>query len=298
MSIIWYANASAHCHQTKIGRKPTHPTGQRRIDNNLAIFLTQHLSVSFEENDHLCSPCYLTAQRELSRIKSNNSPVPMDTEQFRPKRVAATAALSSISTNINIESCISEPSNSSEETSDEEMTNFLPRLQREKSTALLNGVFRLVGQSPIVDIRNRNILRRKVDDALADIRKAAEQILQEQEKEEEVTHIDNFLDITLSEAGELTTNFKYLVGSSEYSEQIRLLTLAPKDWGRLKIENFFSCSQHQARYSVYLRDADRILTLPVDCRGNLAFDPVIKKEIFDFYYTDEVTRVRYLQRGS
>ncbi|CAF4701229.1 unnamed protein product, partial [Rotaria socialis] len=97
-------------------------------------------------------------------------------------------------------------------------------------------------------------------------------------------------DITINEAKQIVNNFKLLVETSDYNEQIRLLTLVPSTWGRTKITNIFHCSQHQARYSIYLRGADQILSLPVDLRGNIPFNPDVEKEIFDFYHRDDISR--------
>ena len=73
---------------------------------------------------------------------------------------------------------------------------------------------------------------------------------------------------------------------------IKLITLTPKNWGRLKIKNFFSCSEHQARNSVYLRDEGQILSLPIDLCGNIPFDPRVAKAVYDFHI-DEISRVFY-----
>jgi hypothetical protein len=292
MCTVWCQNTTAHMNKTKIGQNPSYPKGQRRIGNDLAIFLTQNSSISFDESDYLCTICYLTTRQEFDQSIVNTHPMPMDIDEFRPMRAAAVAALSSISMLASTDHSVfssSHPRSPSEASVNFAM-DFESQIARKKSTALLNDIFALVGESPIGDMRNRNILRRKIDDVLVTIRQAAENILQDREDEEGL-QIGHVTDITLTEANKLITSFKHLVASSEYSEQIRLLTLSPENWGRLKIQQFFSCSQHQARYSVHLRDTNQILSLPVDLRGNLPFDPAVEKKIFDFYHTDEISRV-------
>ena len=116
-------------------------------------------------------------KEKLNRINTNYSPLSMNTDRIRPLQKASAAAISYISIIADHDVCISEPCNSSSETSDQEMSNIVPQYQREKSTAVLNDVFRLVGQSTIVDIRNRTILRQKVHDAVAATHKVAEEIL-------------------------------------------------------------------------------------------------------------------------
>ena len=64
MTVVSYANVSPHLNKTKIRRSATHSKDQRRIDS-LSVFMnTRSTSVSFDENDYLCSPCYLAVQRE------------------------------------------------------------------------------------------------------------------------------------------------------------------------------------------------------------------------------------------
>ncbi|CAF3187689.1 unnamed protein product [Rotaria sp. Silwood2] len=217
----------------------------------------------------------------------------MDLDEPTPTRAAASAALSNISTLSSYIMSLSDSEDASSDISEEEIMDLNSQLNRKKSVELLNNVFSLVGLSPIKDIRNRNFIREQVNVALSFIRQTAEQIYKGEEKEEKYL-IDDQSIITMNEAMELVNNFKSLVDSSDHSEKIKLLTLAPVNWGRIKITNFFSCSEHQARYSIYLRDAGQILSLPIDLRGNISFDPVIEKEIFNFFHSDEISRVCHL----
>jgi hypothetical protein len=294
MSVIWCANAIAHADKTKKGQKPTYPKGKRRIDHVLAVSLTDTFGISFKENDFLCTCCYESAIQSFTRVNPVAALTPINTNESRPARAAACAALSTISSVTDV-IMSSDYEDSSSDISDDEILNVESQLNQQKSTELLNNIFALVGQPRIRDIRNRNILRQKVNDALCIIRQAAEQVYEDKEKEENLL-IDDKPGITMDEASELINNFKHLINISDHSETIRLLTLVPKSWGRLKITNFFSCSEHQARYSIYLRDAGQILSLPIDLRGNIPFDPTVEKEIFDFFHTDEVSRVLYLKR--
>ena len=81
--------------------------------------------------------------------------------------------------------------------------------------------------------------------ALTFIRQAAERVCLVNEKQRNIVD-NNKPEIEMNDANELINNFKHLINISDYAEKIKLLTLAPKTWGRLKIANFFSCSQHQA----------------------------------------------------
>jgi hypothetical protein len=291
MPNTWCANTNSHPKKTKIGCKPSHPKGQRRIGRELADFLGQKFSVSFDEHDYLCSPCYLSAQRECNHVSLNSASDSMDTDGFRSTHASATSAVSSMSPLADTDSSNPGSDGSSSTASEKDMANVISFVEQKEATTLLNAVLAVLGQGPIIDVRNRNIVRQQVNGALAMIRKAAESILREDEDEELFVKSNSASDVTIDEIDELVTNFKYLVTTSDYSEQIRLLTLAPKAWGRIKMQNFFQCSQHQVRYAVFLRDTDRVLSLPIDLRGNQSFDALAEKEIFDFYHTDEISRV-------
>jgi hypothetical protein len=62
MSTGWCADYTAHADKTKVERKPSYPKGKRRIDFNLATFLTYTASIPFSENDYLCTICYQKAK--------------------------------------------------------------------------------------------------------------------------------------------------------------------------------------------------------------------------------------------
>ncbi|CAF2090667.1 unnamed protein product [Rotaria magnacalcarata] len=238
----------------KLDKKPTNPKGQRRVGQDLANYLTNTLQIFCNEDNFLCTPCYKSAKESLDTANVSTSVTPMDTDEYLSERAASIAALSNISRISNV-------------------SNLESRLNREKSFELLNNVFKVVGQLPIRDLRHRDYLRQKVNQVVHLIHPPLDK-----------------LDITIDDSAQIVNNLKYLIDVSDYSEKIKLLALASKNWGRLKIENFFLCSEHQARYRAYLRDDDQILCSPIDLRGNIAFDPIIEKAIYDFYHTDEISR--------
>ena len=92
MSTIWCANSLAHVDKTKIGKKPTHPKGQRRIGDDLANFLNYSSSLLFNENDYLCTRCYTTAKENFNLVNGCSSSIPMDVDKARPVRAATGAA--------------------------------------------------------------------------------------------------------------------------------------------------------------------------------------------------------------
>ncbi|CAF1605394.1 unnamed protein product [Didymodactylos carnosus] len=210
-------------------------------------------------------------------------------------RPAAIAACARISNQIEMDHSDFDVSSQYDSTDDmdDEAVGTEASERRRESISLLNGVSDLLGVKRIEDVRNRNILRTQTDKAVLAIRRLAENTLDSGDREAPQDWLT--AEYTLDEADELIKGFKHLVDSSDYTEQIRLLTLAPSGWGRAKIQLSFNCSQRQARYAVHLRDSGRKLHCPVDLRGNMPFDPQIEKQIFEFYHDDLISRVRIIR---
>ncbi|CAF4173888.1 unnamed protein product [Rotaria magnacalcarata] len=286
MPTIWCAKSDEHVGKSKVGQKPTFPKGKRRINHELAMFLTNQNGKYFQQDDFLCTRCFETVKQNLAMNLPLITSSAMDIDDRKPERAAATTALLNISALTNIEMSFSDCEDVAPDNCEEEIMALELQLSRQKSLELLNNILSLVGLSSIRDIRNKIIVSKQVDLALSIIRQTAEQICDSTNQD----IITDESDITINEAKQIVNNFKLLVETSDYDEQIRLLTLVPSTCGRTKITNIFHCSQHQARYSIYLRDADQILSLPVDLRGNIPFNPDVEKEIFDFYHRDDISR--------
>jgi hypothetical protein len=274
-----------------------HRKGKNRISDELASYLnyayfgnssSPGIDVTLEM---LCTTCFNVETCSMNADTSWNR---MDTEDSKPYtlRTAAAHAAARISVlsrmaHLNPDDVIQCDASNDK---DEEAILIETAEKRANATAVLNGIFDLLGEQRIEDARNQNILRARTNSALLLVRRLAENILdsggREVQQEKETTSY------TVDEADEFLTGFKDLVISSDYSEQIRLLTLAPSDWGRGKLQSFFNCSQRQARYAVYLRDSGRKLHRPIDVRGNMPFDPLIEKQIFEFYHDDLISQVR------
>ncbi|CAF4258436.1 unnamed protein product, partial [Rotaria sordida] len=175
----------------------------------------------------LCAPCYRRATENFNHIYAFANLSPMDSDELRPARAAAIAALSTISTLTTTDMSLSDHYDLSSEISDEEIINFESQFNRERSVELSNNFSVLVGQSPIRDIRNRNIVCEKINDAFAIIRQATEQVYKDDEKKDKLK-IDDKPELTMNDATELINTCKFLVNISDHSEKIRLFTLAPK----------------------------------------------------------------------
>ena len=51
---------------------------------------------------------------------------------------------------------------------------------------------------------------------------------------------EEILSLNLAEKDELISGLRQLYNSSEKAEQVRLLTIAPSNWGRYKVQRFFN----------------------------------------------------------
>ena len=76
MSTQWCAHPVYPSGKTKIGPKPSHPHGNRKMDKELAKFINDAHAISsssttksFEESDVLCRTCY---EKELSKLNLHN----------------------------------------------------------------------------------------------------------------------------------------------------------------------------------------------------------------------------------
>ena len=228
MSTVWCANLLAHINKTKIGQKPTHPKGQQRLDHHLATFLSNFWGISLNEYDFLCTTCYQLGKKSYDIASPVIAATPMDIDESPSERAASRAVLSNSSSLSNAIMHISDPEDSSSDSSYGEFIELKPQLNRAKAMEFLNSIFAIVGQPPIKDIRNGNHLREKVDYTVRLIRQAAEELYKEKQEEEE-TFSNNTTEITMDESVEIVNNFKYLTNVSDYSEAIKLLTLAPKN---------------------------------------------------------------------
>jgi hypothetical protein len=298
----WCCHPTRHPGARRMG--PEGPDKHRKGKYRLSFELASHISNVYSTadsarmidvaSDLLCTTCFNV---EMSRMNADTSANRMKTDdnQSSKMRAAAIAAGARISNQIQIDHAnlgVSIQYDSPDDM-DDETIRIETSERRGQSISLLNDVFVLLGVKHIEDVRNQNILRDQTNKALLAIRRLAESISDSGDRQAPSDRLTS--EYTLDEADELITGFKHLVDSSDYTEQIRLLTLAPSGWGRAKMESFFNCSQRQARYAVYLRDSGRKLHCPIDLRGNMPFDPQIETQILEFYHDDVISRVRNTQ---
>ena len=102
---------------------------------------------------------------------------------------------------------------------------------------------------------------------------------------------DGISSLNLAEKDELIGGLQQLYDSSDKAEQVRLLTIAPSNWGRKKVQRFFKTPERQARRSRELRVSGGFLAQPEDLRGNNPLDAVTAQAVIDFFEQDSISRV-------
>lgn len=102
---------------------------------------------------------------------------------------------------------------------------------------------------------------------------------------------NGILSLNLADKDELISGLQQLYDSSDRAEQVRLLTVAPSNWGRQKVQRFFNTPERQARRSRELRASSSFLAQPKDLRGNKPLDAVTTQAVIDFFEQDSISRV-------
>lgn len=131
------------------------------------------------------------------------------------------------------------------------------------------------------------MLKRNVSRAIEAIRKAADKLCPATR-----TNITdpNSTSLKTEDNELLIDGLKRLFDSSDYDDQVRLLTLSPPNWGRVQIEKFFSCNEWQARRALEIRNYFGALAMPTNFSGNPQVDPLLLDEIEAFYQDDSISR--------
>ena len=91
------------------------------------------------------------------------------------------------------------------------------------------------------------------------------------------------MSFTVSETDILLGGMKITFKSSDYYEQVRLLTLSPPYWVRPQIQKFSSCTEWQARKAIARRNSLGTLTKVTNFSGNPLIDLILVEEIEAFF---------------
>ncbi|CAM4849682.1 unnamed protein product [Rotaria magnacalcarata] len=159
--------------------------------------------------------------------------------------------------------------------------------RQQQAKHILNKVFQALSITPILDTRNTGALKRDVTRAIQGIRKLADELCHVPSTK---TLKSNVTLLTTEENVSLIDGLKRLFDSSDYDDQVRLLTLSPPTWGRVQIENFFFCNEWQSRRALEIRGSFGILATPTNFSGNPRINPLLVDEIQAFYQEDIISR--------
>ncbi|CAF4535239.1 unnamed protein product, partial [Didymodactylos carnosus] len=121
--------------------------------------------------------------------------------------------------------------------------------QKDKAMEELSKIFELMNIDPIHDRSAVLPIRAKVDEVYRKLNQLCD-ILDGKSQD---SHDPNPHGLMICESNELLTDLENLFADSNADEQVRLMTITPKQWSRQKIEKWFQSKPNQARRSLVLR---------------------------------------------
>jgi hypothetical protein len=134
--------------------------------------------------------------------------------------------------------------------------------------------------------RHTNILREKIEQAILKMRMVCDAIV----NTEVTPKPKKIAALSVDESNALAEGLQKLFNESTADEQIRLLTVAPTNWGRSKVVGFSGCSTYQARTALEMRQTVGVLAYPTTSRGNESLDDGTIEKVLDYYRRDGVSR--------
>jgi len=164
MPVQWCCHPTFHASAYKIGSKPTHPRGDRKIDHELATFINQSdllprtgNEMLLQEGDLLCRSCY-KKERMFQRYHENSQNIEretygkMDIDDRIPRR--RRSVISNLGEILNSKFSLEEDlrSSRSKSSSDSEPDEAEQIYKQKKAKELLNQVFMVLGIPPLTDL--------------------------------------------------------------------------------------------------------------------------------------------------
>ncbi|CAF4875135.1 unnamed protein product [Rotaria sp. Silwood1] len=174
------------------------------------------------------------------------------------------------------------------ESMDEDICHAFYELEHQKEKAMeqLSNVFQLLNIDPIHDRSAVLPIRAKVDEVYRKLNRLCDVL----DEKSQVSYDPNPHGLRICESNDLLDGLKKLYADSNDSEQVRLMTIAPKEWGRQKIEKWFNSKSNQARPSLVLRKNNGILAYPQCLRGNIPLSDSTIDAVVNFYREDGISR--------
>ncbi|CAF4281535.1 unnamed protein product [Rotaria sp. Silwood2] len=175
------------------------------------------------------------------------------------------------------------------ESMDEESDDVSYDLEYHQNEAIekLSTIFRLLNINPIHDKVAVRPIRAKIDEVYRYLHGLCD-VLEGKPQDQRNENPHNLL---ISESNELLDGLKRLFDESDDKEQVRLMTIAPQQWGRKQVEKWFNSGQNQARRSLVLRKNEGVLAYPQCLRGNLPLSDATFDAVVKFYCEDGISRV-------
>jgi hypothetical protein len=151
-------------------------------------------------------------------------------------------------------------------------------------------------------------IRRQVDQVYRNLHQMCDVLEGQMDKSTET----NPHELRVEESYELITGLKKLFNESSPAEQVRLMTIAPKNWGRSKTERWcvnrahlngssiglfsvfstrFQSTERHARQAAQLRDNNQVLAFPQYLRGNASISEETITTVIEFYQEDSISRI-------
>ncbi|CAF5114774.1 unnamed protein product, partial [Rotaria sp. Silwood1] len=286
-----FAHPTRHQNCSTVGRKVTHPKRRCVVSKQLAQYIQKYYrrgigksKLTTREGDFLCTGCY---DFECKKMNKKNKST-QEQEHIVEYNVEHEVKDLSYSSNSNEQ----EPDNEDEALSSSTSSNASMKqlIYKQEAVELLNNIFKLLNIERIVDVRDLDKLRTKMNQANINLYDLFDNILNLKSSSNS-NSIDLFSsDVTLNDYKTLTDGLKQLFFISNKEQQIQLLTIAPSDWGRKKIEFFFNCTEHQAKEAIKLRYLYGILARPTYFSGNKPLPKDIIDQVINFYEDDRISR--------
>jgi len=140
--------------------------------------------------------------------------------------------------------------------------------------------------SIICNSRRNKLIREQIDDVYRHLRGLCDIL----ENNNSQSHVPNPHALEIDETNKLLDGVKQLYEQSSTAERIRLMTIAPIDWGRIVLQKWFNSSDHEARQAILLRREKGLLFFPEYSRGNKFLDDDTIHLVVQFYLQDGISR--------
>ncbi|CAF4195848.1 unnamed protein product [Rotaria sordida] len=139
----------------------------------------------------------------------------------------------------------------------------------------------------IRDDRRVKKIREQVDDVYQYLRRLCD-ILEDKNPQ---IHDPNLHSLEIDESNDFLHGMKELFKQSTDDEQICLMTIAPANWGRITLSQWFGSNEHQARQAILLRRERDVLAFLEYSRGNKPLDDDTVQLVVQFYLQVGISRI-------